>query len=351
MKMTIRYFKQHSRSTLIRFAIIAFICLVVATLISQAVIDDYDSWKSYVDRESYYQNKPYEYRWSVNPQLGVHVFIIVFLCTALPMIELSAFNSRRYLDSAFSFPISRTSMVSVNLINGYLQFLLSYTLAFIWYAVRLVHCADKLNFEPIWDFFFISLLYSLFLYAFNAFFFSLCNSTADGAIVAIAWQHIFCPIALTYTEIFDIKWYDQLLFIVWYPLGEISEHCGDLARGDASVPDLGTQNNHAMLICLIVIAVLALLFIAGTIFFFSRKRAESAGEISDTPIGYKVLIPVITGILLYWALEAGGGIISLLALIFATVSYIIYRRGVRLKAFDIVVIGACFACFIMGIVA
>jgi hypothetical protein len=106
-----------------------------------------------------------------------------------------------------------------------------------------------------------------------------------------------------------------------------------------------------MLICLIVITVLSVLFIAGTVYFFSRKRAESAGEISDTPVGYKVLIPVTTGMLIYWALEAGGGIISLLALIFATVSYIIYRRGVRLKAFDIVVIAACFVCFLMGVLA
>lgn len=346
MNTVIRYFKHHSRTSLIRFAIITFICLLVVTLAAQGINETYRSYTEYAARDPYY-----EYDWSIDPGLPLFVVITVILCTALPMIELSPFNSRRYLDSAFSFPISRPAMVSVNLINGFLQFLLPYTIAFIWYAIMISPCSDRFSFGPIWDFFLISILYGLFLYAFNAFFFSLCNSTADGAIIAISWQHILCPLALTYTEMFGIKWYDQMLFIVWYPFGVMSDYCSDLARGKSVKPNLHTNNNYAMLICLIVITVLSVLFIAGTVYFFSRKRAESAGEISDTPAGYKVLIPVTTGMLIYWALEAGGGIISLLALIFATVSYIIYRRGVKLKAFDIIVIAACFVCFLMGVLA
>lgn len=348
MSMVIRYFRHHSRTSLIRFAIMTFICLVVITLVTQGVIEEYERWREYeYTNGQYYDN----FTWSVNPQLPFLVVIIVFMTTILPMVELSAFNSRKYLDSAFSFPISRTAMVSVNLINGFLQFLLAYTLSFIWFVIRLGHCSDKLNFEPIWDFFFISLLYSLFLYCFTAFFFSLCNSTADGAIIAITWQFLLCPLALTYTEMLGIKWYDQLLLIVWMPLGMMSEHCGTLAEGFSSNPNLGTNYHHAMLVSLICAGVLAVALCAGTIFFFSRKRAESAGEISETPVGYKVLIPVCAGMLIYWALEADTAIISLLALIFSTVAYIIYRRGVRLKAFDIVVIGACFACFLMGVMA
>jgi hypothetical protein len=353
MKMTIRYFRQHSRSTLIRFAIIAFICLVAVTLLTQGIVRDYNRNKDFY--ANYY---PYgsDHEWRVYPALYFHVFIIVILCTGLPMIEMSSFNSRKYLDSAFSFPISRISMLSVNLLNGYLQFLLAYTVSFIWYAIRLAPCADKLYFAPIWEFFFISLLYSLFLYCFNAFFFSLCNATVDGAITVIAWQHILCPLMFTVVDMFDLgtKNFDlDYLFygIVWYPLGSMSEIYNSAAGRSLYHYSHYEQYIKPIPIIMIVVTVLAILFCAGTLFFFGRKRAESAGENSNTPVSYKVLIPVCAAMLLYWSLEGGGGIVSLFALIFSTVGYIIYRRGVRLKVPDLVVIGACFACFVMGLMA
>ena len=355
MKMVVRYFKQHSRSTMIRFAIITFICLVAVTLLTQGIVQDYNR-----NKEFYETYHPYSYGndndWYVSPVLPFHVIIIVILCTGLPMIEMSSFNSRKYLDSAFSFPISRISMLSVNLINGFLQFLLAYTISFVWYAIRLAPCADKLNFGMIWAFFFISLLYSLFLYCFNAFFFSLCNSTVDGAITAIAWQHILCPLMLTLVDMFnfDTKDFDlDYMFygIVWYPLGTISEIYDSAAAGSRYYYNHFEKDIKSIPIIMIVVTVLAILFAAGTLFFFNRKRTESAGEISDTPVSYKVLIPICAAMLLYWSLEGGGGIVSLFALIFTTVGYIIYRRGVRLKVSDLVVIGVCFACFVMGIMA
>ena len=353
MNMTLRYFKQHSRSTLIRFAIIAFICLVATTLLTQGIVQDYHSQKEFENRNGVYYY--YEFnQWYVYPSLGFHVFILTILCTGLPMVEMSSFNSRKYLDSAFSFPISRVSMLSVNLINGYLQFLLAYTISFVWYAIRLAPCADKLNFAPIWGFFFLSLLYSLFIYSLNAFFFSLCNSTVDGAITAIAWQHILCPVMLTLVEMFNIsstRYSINTILrcgIIWYPIGEISEIYGDLASGR---PYLTENDFKPIPIIMIVATVLAILFTAGTLFLFNRKRTESAGEISTSIVSYKLLIPVCAAMLIYWAMEASAPIISLFALIFATVAYIIYRRSVRLKFSDIAVIAICFATFLIGMMA
>ena len=350
MNMTLRYFKQHSRSTLIRFAIIAFICLVATTLLTQGIVQDYHRNKEFENRNDIYYYYE-DYQWYVYPSLGFHVFVLTILCTGLPMIEMSSFNSRKYLDSAFSFPISRVSMLSVNLINGYLQFLLAYTISYVWYVIRLTPCADKLNFAPLWGFFFLSLLYSLFLYGFNAFFFSLCNSTVDGAVIALAWQHILCPVMLTLVEMFNIsstRYSTNTILrcgIVWYPIGEISEIYGDLA---SKRPYITEADLKPIPIIMIVATVLAILFAVGTLFFFKRKRTESAGEVSDTPIGYKTLIPVCAAMLIYWAMEASAPIISLFALIFATVAYIIYRRGVKLKFSDLVVIAICFAAFLLG---
>lgn len=351
MKTVIRYFRHHFSNSLIRFAIITFICLVIVTLTAQGINDTYVKQTEYAKYN--YSYGYYGYEWSLDPALGLFVGIAAVLCTLLPMLELSSFNSRKYLDSAFSFPISRISLISVNLLSGFLQFLITYTLCFAWYTIRLIPCADKIKYSALWGFFFASLLCSLFIYSVNAFFFSVCNSSVDGFITAMAWQFILCPIVLTLDEMFGSgNWVEEsLLTILWMPLGYISSYFTDLSKGYGASPDLGTNNNYAMLIYLILLPFLTALFIAGTLYFFNKKRAESAGEISSTPFSYPTLIPVCVGMLIYWALDGATSIISIFALIFSTVGYIIYRRGFKLKFFDILVIAVCFVCFLMGLMA
>ena len=350
MKTTLRYFKHHAKDTLIRAAIITFICLVIVTMVAQGVNETYQRQKEYSENWYVYGYSE-DFTWTLDPSLGFFVAFSAILTTLLPMLELACFNSRKYLDSAFSFPIARISLISVNLINGFVQFLAAYTLSFIWYTIALLPCADKISYPALWSFFFISLLCSLFYYAVNAFFFSVCNSTVDGFLTAAAWQFIICVVLLTFSEMFNLNIDSEtLLTILWMPLVQICDYFSSMSRGrSVVVPDLGTDNPYAMLIYLIVVPILTALFVAGILYFFNKKRTESAGEISNTPFSYKVLLPVCTGMLIYWAFEGEAAIISILALIFSTVGYIIYRRGVKLKIFDIVVISACFVCFVMAL--
>lgn len=350
MKTTLRYFKHHAKDTLIRAAIITFICLVIVTMVAQGVNETYQRQKEYSENWYVYGYSE-DFTWTLDPSLGFFVAFSAILTTLLPMLELACFNSRKYLDSAFSFPIARISLISVNLINGFVQFLAAYTLSFIWYTIALLPCADKISYPALWSFFFISLLCSLFYYAVNAFFFSVCNSTVDGFLTAGAWQFIICVVLLTFSEMFNLNIDSEtLLTILWMPLVQICDYFSSMSRGrSVVVPDLGTDNQNAMLIYLIVITLLTALFVAGTLYFFNKRRAESAGEISRSPFSYSVLLPVCSGMLIYWTMESSEAIIAILALIFSTVGYIIYRRTVKLKIFDIVVIAACFICFALAL--
>lgn len=353
MKTALRYFRQHAKESLIRTAIITFICLVIVTMVVQGVNETYQRQKEYENNTYYTIYGQFEtYEWTLNPSLGVFVAFCAILTTLLPMLELACFNNRKYLDSAFSFPISRTTLISVHLINGFVQFLAAYTVSFIWYTIALLPCADKIGFGALWSFFFISLLCSLFYYSVNAFFFSVCNSSVDGFLTAGAWQFIICVVLLTFSEMFNLNIDSEtLLTILWMPLVQICEYFSDISRGSSyqPVPDLGTDNPYAMLIYMILVPLLTALFVAGLLWFFNKKRAESAGEISNTPFSYVSLLPVGSFLLIYWAFEGATAIIAIFALIFSTVGYIIYRRSVKLKVFDIVVIAACFICFLMGL--
>ncbi len=349
MNTTLRYFKHHAKDTLIRAAIIAFICLVIATMAGGGIIDTYES------RMEMYIDFPYGYGsnsdWTLNPNLGFFVAFSAILTTLLPMLELSCFNNRKYLDSAFSFPISRISLISVNLINGFVQFLAAYSLSFIWYAIMLIPCADKISFPALWSFFFISLLCSLFYYSVNAFFFSVCNSSVDGFLTAAAWQFIVGLALFTFEDMIGGNFEEiSSLYLLWMPLIHISDYFTTVSKGRRiAIPDLGTDNPYAMTIYLIVIPILTALFIAGMLYFFNKRRAESAGEITVTPFSYVTLLPICSGMLIYWTFEAEAAIIAIFALIFSTVGYIVYRRSVKLKIFDIVVIASCFVCFVMAL--
>ena len=347
MKTTLRYFRQHAKETLIRAAIITFICLVIVTMVANGVRDTYER-RLDMNRDVY--SYGYYNDWDLNPQLGWFVAFSAVLSALLPMLELSCFNNRKYLDSAFSFPISRISLISVNLINGFLHFLAAYTVSFIWYAIMLIPCADKISYPAIWSFFFISLLCSLFYYAVNAFFFSICNSTVDGFLTVCAWQVIICLVLLTFEEMTNMNIDSEILLtILWMPLVQISDYFSGVSMGRTRGTDLGTDNEYAMMIYLILVPLLTALFVAGILYFFNKKRAESAREITKTPFSYVTLLPVCSGMLIYWTFEAEAAVIAIFALIFSTVGYIIYRRSVKLKIFDIVVIAACFVCFLMGL--
>lgn len=351
MKTALRYFRQHAKESLIRTAIITFICLVIVTMVVQGVNETYQRQKEYSENWYAYGFSE-DHTWTLSPSLGVFVAFSAILTALLPMLELACFNNRKYLDSAFSFPISRTTLISVHLINGFVQFLAAYTVSFIWYTIALLPCADKIGFGALWSFFFISLLCSLFYYSVNAFFFSVCNSSVDGFLTAGAWQFIICVVLLTFSEMFNLNIDSEtLLTILWMPLVQICEYFSDISRGSSyhPVPDLGTDNPYAMLIYMILVPLLTALFVAGLLWFFNKKRAESAGEISNTPFSYVSLLPVGSFLLVYWAFEGATAIIAIFALIFSTVGYIIYRRSVKLKVFDIVVIAACFICFLMGL--
>ena len=352
MKTVIRYFKLHSKSTAIRLAIITFICLVIVTMVAQGVNQTYERQSKYANE--YYGNygQLEAYNWSLSPQIGWFVGISAVLTTLLPMLELSCFNNRKYLDSAFSFPISRISLISVNLINGFLQFLVAYTISFVWYTIALFPCADKISYPALWAFFFISLLCSLFYYAVNAFFFSVCNSSVDGFLTAAAWQFIIAVTLVTFADCFDLNIDNEIILtILWMPLVQIAGYFSNISEGRPynMLPDLDTDNPYAMLIYLIVITLLTVAFVYGILYFFNKRRAESAGEITKTPFSYAMLLPICSGLLIYWTMEADAAIIAILALIFSTVGYIIYRRSVKLKFFDIVVIAACFVCFALAL--
>ena len=76
---------------------------------------------------------------------------------------------------------------------------------------------------------------------------------------------------------------------------------------------------------------------------FVRRGAEKAGEISESPFGYKFLIPFY-GVCLIFSV-ADVILVFILPLMF--IGYVIYRRGVKLKKSDIFAMIAALAVLLL----
>ena len=354
--MNLRYFCYHFKSTWLRMAIIVFICIIIAGVAAHDTYADYDRWLNY--RENY-PDHLIELRLTLS--LGVFAAMAIILNLLLPMIELSRFNNRRYLDSAFTYPISRTALFSVHLITGYLHFLAGFTTSYLVYSIMLLRFAKHFDYSYIIAFFFISLVWSAFYYIFNAFFFSMCNATADGVLTALTWQYILCPAVAIVGDTLSISRLPDfsLFFIIFVPYTDICQYCterGVLSGGRLDLlstllrmlDETYISVNSYLVWYLCIVAVIGAGLCALMIYTFNKKRAESAGEISYSPISYKTLIPTIVFILLYFGFEDSLTLFGMLALVFATIAYVIYRRSVKLKPFDLAVLGICFVLVIAG---
>ena len=97
-------------------------------------------------------------------------------------------------------------------------------------------------------------------------------------------------------------------------------------------------------------AVLGIGAIAGYFLTFIKKGAQKAGEVSDTFVGYRVLIPLYCITLM--TLFEGVSLMMVFVVAMTVVGYVIFRRGFKFKLPDIlsmvgsVVLGIVFAAII-----
>ena len=85
---------------------------------------------------------------------------------------------------------------------------------------------------------------------------------------------------------------------------------------------------------------------AGLFLYAGRDKAESAGQISDSPWGYKTLLPLYVFFFAACNSPDNGSmfwILSALILVLGFALYVLYRRSFRLKKQDVLLLLLAFA--------
>lgn len=337
MKSFGNYFWYHFRSTLLRFSVIAILCTILTLTFA---------WDSYIAQDGY----RYSYA-----ELTVLATVAIVISTVIPILELLPFKNRRNMDTLLFLPLDRTKLGTAHFLNGLLQVIGIELISFV--AVFCLLVAHSYPFSA-WNFlllFAFTVLGSLSIYAVTAFVFDRANTTADGLIWLVLYSFIGCCVfvgvkglyeysvgQLLYTQKTDLftegifspyfllidLWYKVSLILI--PDIEYYEENGTVWMDERVYSGVIENNDIAGMI---IGAVFALLFTVGFLWLFRKKRPERIGAVSDSPFGYKVLLPLFSVSWLCDFLSYTGQHLAI-ALTGLMIGYIIYRRSIRLKMQD-----------------
>ncbi len=347
MKVFGRYLNYRLKQSLLRTVVFS----VLAIMVSLSIVDDEAVRGEDLTRFC---------------ESGIYILatILGIMCTLIPILELSGFKNRRNLDTLYFFPIKRSKMALVHYLSGAIQIFAVYTVSFLTTWIYLLVRTDYFDLRWMPLYYLLSLVLGFVMYSVFAFIFNEANTVADGAIFCGLWIFVLWAVSyslLNYIFTSNINGdpsynyrYDVLtslsewgiiyipinnLTVIFQELIEINyKHYGiyvDITYGERYLSQM------YMFFAWLAVGIAAAV---GYFVRFSKKGAEKAGEISDSPWGFKLLIPLYGYSLLF--MTGVEDILTIIIFALMLTGYFIYRRSFRIKTRDIITV----ACGIIPII-
>ena len=343
MKSFGQYFKYHFKSTFLRLIIMMAIVLLLSAINFEDTvrITLHRTTKEFVESNVY---------------LGFYTTLFAVLCSIIPVFELYVFKSRRNLDTMFTLPVSRTKMLFAHLLNGWIHIMLAYIAEGLIIFTALYQKRDWVNENYFWKYYLGLLVVGLAVYLFFSFVFSQGNTIIDGMVFMAAWIFAFVMPFVVANDIIRyldktyvinsslLNWIDRIIdsTTVYSPFNNITILLSDLMEiKDPSSTFIYYMdwikrykieaNIGVAFLCVVGIVSFVLLY-----FTFKKQRVEKVEDISNSPIGYKFLIPFYV---ISFMLVEYDPLMVVICVIGMLVAYIIYRRTFRIKKWDIIMIG------------
>lgn len=288
----------------------------------------------------------------VNPDLMVNAYMIISMSILIPILEFSGFNKKSRLDVLYSMPLSRVRTGFSHYFSGLTNLIISYSVSFAAYSLCLISTGG-FHTEYLLPFYALSLLYGLVLFTFCTFIFLQAYSIWDGVIFVGLWQVVLgLPFAalhsllgrisvggnniIPYFDLFtSVNPISRFIDIFDKKIAIISHQYSSFITGfDAQ------YYKYTVATC-IIWGVIGMLSLAGLFHTFKYKKAEHVEQISDSWLGYRILIPIYTvSLLAVW----NDVLSSAVVLIIATVGMFIHRRGIKLRLSDYLVLAGSVTC-------
>ncbi len=304
-------------------------CLaVITTLIYSSVILS----------NKFYGNSSQMFQFEVN--LETIFALSIALAVIAPMIQFNYRMTKRSTDLFYSLPLSHYKIFTVRYLVGLILVFAPYLTAYLTGAIiMLIKTTDKIFYGVYYlPHFFLSLPAIFCIYTISAFAFTRANKFIDGAIFIIFWMFVWVLIAEFFGKFiyYDFKPYKiSKVFSDYYmtfaPLGRLTDYFQARLVGErfTSIMNDDVANMAAAYTLTGVTAVFATVWL-----FVSEKytQSENAGQISDSPFGYKVMIPLFTVLALSFCdlSRPENYIMVVMIIVGSLIANALYRRTLKL---------------------
>lgn len=262
----------------------------------------------------------------------------IFLVAAaifIPIYEFSSLKTTKGADLYYSLPLTKRKLHLTIYIKGLIELLVSYTIVFI-LGFIIVNLKD-FNFQhrPYFPLFFIGLIGITSYYTFNTAIFLRSNRVIDGLIFILLYM--ITPFLVISSIIYIFS--NNYFIISMFPFNPLTESFNIFDRiiTNAYIYE-GSVEGMFINIAICNAINLGVGFFG--LLFTKDIKSEDVYQISNSWIGYKVLIPVLLTSLTLLTNISFGYISNIytviLFVVIAYVGYVIYQRTFKVKWYYLV---------------
>lgn len=343
-----RYLKYQAKDS------IAFIA--VATLISLIIYIAIIMIQGLEPRQAYYNEAIILLR-SLN--LNYFPIILIILTTIIPIRQTNYLKNKRLNDLYLGLPINRTKLLITNLIIGFVQLLIIFTIVY-WLGflvvvtnfsqhydvINLFNVLNNTNFTGYHYQFYIPLYLvlvgmALIPYIIFSFIYLKGNNSIDGII--IYGLYIAATLMLV-GSVKELLWFNgiyQSTFLIerYFPyspmflLTKSYSNVIELGRPIANINPLAQIDWFNFGIPVVFFTVVSIVFVILIVLFEKNRKNENIDQITNNYFGYKTIIPISTFLTFLFLGLTNDLFMSYLTIILAIVYlllYMVYQKTIKI---------------------
>ena len=285
-------------------------------------------------------------------QVGLAITYLAILCYIVPIIKFLHLGKKRQIDCFYSLPIKRNTFMNTNLLVGFLQIIIPYTIVYFLGMGILMLKTNIYHYVWYLPLYGISLYVALGIYLFNCFIFSRGNTIADGVILVVLYSFVLA-LFLSFLNITKICIIDNSeLGITFVPFIKIGNYYNEyiLYYGEKDLTDTYYTRNFSNFNYIFPI-ILGVIGYVGLVITTKTDKAERAEQITQSLFGYRTMIPIYYVLLfVIIAIEGSSIIYALFLAILYLIGEVIHYRKVKLpKKSYIIMINVVIGAFLLAL--
>ncbi len=266
---------------------------------------------------------------------GIAIAFVIILSLAVPIYNFAKFKNRRNLDTLYSLPISRKKLALAHYLSGLIAVLVPTAIGFLVEIGFIIGYGAFSYIDLGWTtvYFLLLMLMGWLLYSMNLFVFNEANHIFDGVAFIIGWNLVFYIVS-DLSNLIGSLFEDLLL-----PVGYIMEIMSRVEAVIETTPFYIEWFFEFETVIAFTLLWLILGLLSVVLFFIrcDKQRPERVGGVSDSFFGYKTLIPLYAGSIIWFSnvgtsLSRSSGVLFIFAMAF--IGYIIFRRSLKFKPCD-----------------